>query len=467
MAQRTKESVSSHVQSECQVLQASPGLPFQHLLSEQRIVAALGRAQVEFRERIYTPMVTLWAFLTQVAASQNGSCEDAVSRVLVDRLARGERPCSTDTSSYCQARERLPEQVCRELTQETGRGLHRQSLLQWLWKGRPVAIVDGSTATMADTEKNQEAYPQHTNQQAGLGFPILRFVVLLSLSAGTVLECMIGPCHGKKTGEQSLFRQTWDALQEGDILLGDRLYDAYRDIALLKQRGVDCVLGKKQSRKVDFRQGRKLGPGDHVVVWKKPKYDASRYESRREWESLPEEMEMRQVRVTVRRHGYKTRQVVIVTTLLDGEVYSSRDLTDLFAQRWHCELDLRSIKRTLGMHHLRCKSPEMVRKELWTHLLAYNLIRIRMAQAAAVHGVAPRTLSFSAAKTHMHNFAAASIYLSPDACHRMELELLRAIASSRVPERPGRKEPRAVKKRQQKYSFLTKPREQARQGLAA
>jgi hypothetical protein len=259
----------------------------------------------------------------------------------------------------------------------------------------------------------------------------------------------------------------WHALEPGDIVLGDRLYDAYRDIALLRARGVDSVFGKKQSRLCDFRRGCKSGPNDHVVVWQKPKYDASRFESKEEWESLPHEMEMREVRVTVRRRGYRTRTVVIVTTLLDAEAFSAKELTDLFAARWHCELDLRSIKQALGMYHLRSKTPEMVRKELWMHLLAYNLIRVRMAQAAAVHNRQPRTLSFTAAKTHIHNFAPHLSTTSGAEHRRIEAELLKAIAGCRVGKRPGRKEPRAVKKRQQKYSYLTQLRTQARKQLYA
>lgn len=467
MANRTRESLLGHVQAELENLDSSKGLPFRHLLSHERISAALERAGVEFRDRVYNPLVTLWAFLSQVVARKDSSCEDAVSRVLADRVAHGRKACSTDTSSYCQARLRLPEQVIVDLTRETGRELHREARAHWLWKGRRVVLVDGSTATMADTPENQAEYPQSRNQKAGLGFPILRFVVLLSLAVGTTLECALGACHGKKTGEQSLFRRTWDALDEHDIVLGDRLYDSYRDIALLKARGVDVLFGKKQSRDCDFRRGRKLGRNDHVVVWNKPRYDTSRYESKEVWESLPDEMEMREVRVTIRRKGYKTRTVAVVTTLLDPQQYSAEELTDLFSQRWHCELDLRSIKQALGMHHLKCKTPEMVRKELWMHLLAYNVIRVRMAQAAALHGVAPRTLSFSAAKTLIHNFAPHLSTTSGAEHRRIELELLRAIARCPVGQRPGRKEPRAVKKRVQKYSYLTKPRTEARKHLTA
>lgn len=467
MANRTTESVFCQLQSEREALGASGELPFRELLGAERILEVLECCNVEFRDRVYSPMVTLWAFLSQVIAGKNSSCQNAVSRVLADRVARGKSACSTNTGSYCAARGRLPEEVMCTLTRQTGQDLHRQADSEWLWKGRRVSIVDGSTAAMADTEENQAEFPQSRSQKPGLGFPMVRFVVLLSLSVGTVLECALGACRGKKTGEQNLFRQMWDAFEPGDIVLGDRLYDAYRDIAQLQARGVDVVFGKKQSRRCDFRQGRKLGHDDHVVTWKKPRYDSSRFESRAEWESLPKEMKIREVRVVVRRKGFRTRVVIIVTTLLDAEQFSAQELTDLFAERWHCELDLRSIKQALGMERLRCETPNMVRKELWMYLLAYNLLRVRMAQAAAVHGELPRRLSFTSARNHVHNFAPYLSHTTGEEFRRVELELLKAIAQSRVPHRPGRKEPRAVKKRVQKYSYLTKPRPQARKRLPA
>jgi hypothetical protein len=466
MAHVNKEVLQGQLHSECDDLDSSQGLPFRKLLSYEVIAAALERAGVEYRERIYTPMVTLWAFLSQVTARKDSSCQDGVSRVIADRVAHGEKSCSPNTSSYCAARARLPEEAVADLTRQTGQELHRQADTQWLWKGRHVTIVDGSTATMDDTPENQDAYPQSSSQKAGLGFPIMRFVVLFSLAVGSTLECVMGKHQGKKTGEQSLFRKTWDALQPGDIVLGDRLYDAYRDMAQLKARGVDTLFGMRPSRRCDFRTGRKLGRDDHVVVWKKPNYYSSRYESKKEWQSLPDTMEIREVRRKIHRKGYRTRTVIIVTTLLDPDRYSAKDLADLFGERWHCELDLRSIKRALGMHHIMCKSPEMVRKALWVHLLAYNLIRVRMAQAAAVHGGLPRRISFTAAKNHIHNFAPHMSTSSDEAHDRLERELLQLIAKEKLKKRPGRKEPRAVKKRP-KYPSLTKPRDQARKGLQA
>jgi Transposase DDE domain len=467
MANRTKESVSRQLQQECKALQSSSGLPFSELLSEETIRSALDEAGIKFRERIFTPAVTFWAFLSQSIAGEDTSCQDAVSRVLVDRVARGKRPCSTDNNSYCQARQRLPEMAIANLTRQTGQQLHRDAQEDWLWHRRRVTIVDGSTATMPDTPENQAEFPQGKSQKPGLGFPILRFVLLLSLSVGTVLECALGPCRGKRSGEQNLFRQTWSAFRPGDVVLADRLYDNYRDVALLKRDGIDVVFGKNRSRQCDFRRGRRLGKDDHVVTWHKPQYHASRFESRQEWESLPETIEMREVRLVVRRKGYRTRTVVVVTTLLDGEEYSRRELTDLFALRWHCELDIRSIKVALGMHHLRCKTPEMVRKELWMHLLAYNLIRVRMAQAAAVSGCLPRELSFTDAKRHIENFAPYLSTTQGSEHARIERALIDAIASGRLSNRPGRKEPRAIKKRNQKYPYLTKPRAEARKRLPA
>jgi len=461
MADCTKEPLFCQLQCEHNELESSPGLPFRQLLDAKRILRALDRAGVTFRERVFSPLVTIWASLSQVISGKDSSCQDGVSRVIADRVARGKRPCSTDTSSYCTARGRLPEQVLVDLTREIGQELHQQAPTEWLSKGRRTVLVDGSTASMDDTEANQEEYPQSTNQKKGLGFPILRFVVMLSLSVGTVLECAVGSCRGKKTGEQSLFRQMWDALRAGDILVADRLYDCYRDIAMLRIRGIDVVFGKKPSRHCDFRRGRRLGSRDHVVTWKKPGYDASRYDSRSDWETLPESMEMREVCITIRRPGYPTRSVAVVTTILDPEQYSAKELTDLFAQRWHCELDLRSIKRSLSMHHLSSRSPQMVRKELWLHLLAYNLIRVRMAQAASLHDQTPRCLSFTATMKLIHNFAHLLSTRDHDEHHRVEAELLAVIADCILDHRPDRQEPRAVKKRQQKYSYLTTPRPKA------
>jgi hypothetical protein len=468
MAKRNRKRRRCHVESERSKLANSDGLPFQELLSRKQIAEALVAAGIVFRERIYTPFVTLWAFLSQVMSTTHGSCQDAVARVSADRVVRGKSRCSADSSSYCEARQKLSEAVIRQLARDIGYGLHNQASDDWLWFGRPVKLVDGSTLSLADTPENQAEYPQSSGQKAGLGFPLMRIVVVLSLAVGTVLECAMSACRGKGTGELTLFRQLWELLNDKDIVLADRLYDSYRDIALLKARGVDCVFGKKQSRKVDFRRGMKISADDHVVEWRKPRYNASRFESYEEWQSLPDTLLMRELRLLISGNGFRTRTIMIVTTLLDAELHSAEDLFELFAQRWNCEIDLRSIKQSMGMHRLKCQTPEMARKELWTYLLGYNLIRVRMAQAALLHDCPPRMLSFKGTQTQLEHFTLRmELAADPAVRDRLERAMLAAISECPVGNRPGRQEPRAVKRRKQKYSYLTKPRTQARQQLAA
>lgn len=471
MAQRSKKVRSCHLDSfhsHRQSVQSDVGLPFQEFLPRERIAAAVLAAGIVYRDRVYNPIVTLWAFLSQVMGSTRSTCEDAVARVAAERAARGQSQCSSRTTSYCAARKRLSEQLIQQLALDTGRDMDQAAKPEWRWKGHSVKLVDGTTASLADTRGNQAEYPQSSSQKEGLGFPSMRLVMLLSLSVGTAVACAMGPCAGKGTGELSLFRQLWDSLNPQDIVLGDRLYDSYRDIASLLARGVFCVFGMKASRDVDFHRGRQLGPDDHVVVWHKPKYTASRYASREEWEALPDMVEAREVRRIVHRKGFRPTEVAVVTTLLDAELYSADELIGLFGQRWNCELDLRSIKRSLGMHQLKCKTPEMVRKEVWTHLLAYNVIRVRMAQAAAEHGCLPRGLSFTGAQTQMEHFTRLiEIINDPADCERVERAMLTAIAGCLAGERESRQEPRAIKRRKQKYSNLTKPRAQARKELAA
>ncbi len=466
MALGIRELGVGQVHSEVQKLLQSPGLPFQDLLSSERIQTALENAGVKFRERIYTPAIKIWAFLSQILTTK-GTCQTAVARVLVHRLEAELAPCSAETTSYCRARQRLPEAVISRLATDMGKELRDQAPVEWKLKGRDVVIVDGSTSRMADTPENQRVYPQSRTQKPGLGSPLLRFVVLLSFSVATVLACAIGPCRGKKTGEQSLFREIRDQLKPGTISLGNCLYDSYHDIADLSAQSVDVVFGMKQSRKPDFRSGRKLGTKDHVVTWMKPKYDKSRFTSRAHWESLPESMEVREAQLHVTRKGYRTRIIMIVTTLLDAETYTKQDLMHLFQQRWHCELDLRSIECDLGMKDLKCETPEMVRKELWMQLLAYNSLRVKMAQAAVLHNVKPRQPSFKSALAFLEEFMPALQRANAEDQARLEREMLKTIAQFKVGDRPGRKEPRVDKKRVQKYKHLTKTRVEARKGLKA
>src|SRR5207237_3512768 len=264
-----------------------------------------------------------------------------------------------------------------------GGELLRQAPAPWRWKGRDVKVVDGTTVSMPDTPANQAAYPQPPNERPGLGFPLARLVVVFSLAVGTVLDAAVGPFAGQRTGEPALFRGLHPGLQAGDVVLADRYFCSYFEIALLQQQGVDAVLRLHQRRPVDFRRGRRLGRDDHVVGWKKPKRPPWLEEAT--YARLPDRLELREVRLRGTRPGFRTQTVVVVTTLRNPRDVSRLDLTDLYRRRWHAELDLRSLKQTMQMSILRGKTPPMVRKELWAHFLAYNLIRTVMAQAARQH----------------------------------------------------------------------------------
>jgi Transposase DDE domain len=438
------------------------GLAFADVLAAERVETALREEGATWREKVYTPLLTLWAFLSQVA-SPDGSCRAAVCRVLAWLVSQGRPACTPKTDPYCKARRRLPEPLLRRLARETGQALHEGAPAEWLWKGRKVKVVDGSTVSMPDTKANQQAYPQHNAQKAGLGFPIARTVVVFCLACGAVLDAALGRYQGKRTGENALLRELADALGEGDVVLGDRYFGGWFDLALWRARGIDAVVRLHQGRKADFRTGRRLGRKDHVVVWAKPKrpawMDAATYAA------LPEALEVREVEVRVRQRGFRSRKLVVVTTLLDAVAYPARDLAALYRARWHAELDLRSLKVVLGLDVLRCKTPEMVRKEFWAHLLAYNLIRTVMARSAQDLGVTPRELSFTAALQAVRAFAERLLDADSDTAEELYDWLPLLVACHLVGGRPDRVEPRARKRRPKHYTFLSKPREQARAAL--
>jgi hypothetical protein len=330
----------------------------------------------------------------------------------------------------------------------------------WLLHGRRVVAVDGSTTTMADTPANQRAYPQHSNQKPGCGFPIARIVVLFSLATGCVLEAAIGASKGKLTGEHALFRSLHKHLKPGDIVLGDAYYSSFDEVVTLVGMGVDVVMRQAANRQTDFRTGIKLGREDHIVEWHRHR-NRWKWMSRAEFAVLPRVLRMRELRVRVDKPGFRTKQFVIVTSLLDAEVYTREELAGLYRARWHAELDIRSIKQTMKMDMLRCKTPELVRKEIWAHFLAYNLIRGVMANAARRHGVLPRRLSLQGARQTLDAFR-----LSGCRCGAKEADVvLRAIAYHQVGDRPDRVEPRVVKRRPKAFPRMQVPRRLARKRL--
>jgi len=456
-------------------LAADEGLAVGGLLPTGRVEAALEAEGVRFRDCLYTPLVTLWMFLGQVL-DPDGSCRAAVARLLAFVEARGGggdgaagADPSAKTGPYCKARQRLPEGLIGRLMRESGRGLHDRYPATRLLGGRAVKVVDGTTVSMPDTPANQRAWPQPKAQKEGLGFPLARLVVVLSLSCAAVLGLVVGPYAGKRTGEPALLRTLLDAadphaLAAGDVLLADRYYASYWTIAALSARGVDVLFRQHHNRRVDFRAGTRLGRDDHLVTLARPAerpewMDAGAYDA------LPADMVVREVRVRVGVRGFRVRSLVLVTTLTDAATYAKEEIAKAFRLRWHVELDLRAIKRTMGMDVLRCGTPQMVRKEIAMHLLAYNLVRGVMAEAADAAGVDPRELSFAGAVQTVNAFAPVLRLADASDLPRLGRILLDAIARHRVGDRPDRIEPRAVKRRAQPIALLTIPREQARRRL--
>jgi hypothetical protein len=356
---------------------------FFNLLTGSMLLDRVEQHLPPHRERLYPPTDTLSLFMAQ-SLNPDRACQQVVNRHAVERIANGLKPGSTHTGAYCKARQRLPLEMPLALVRETGQQIAKQAQADWLWLGRAVKLVDGTTVTLPDTPMNQAMYPQQSIQKSGLGFPIARLVGLMCGATGAVLDAAIGPYSGKTGSEHALFRELLGSIAAGDLILADRYYCAYFVIALLQAQGADVLFQQHQRRLTNFRKGRRLGARDHVVAWVKPK-TCPGWLTREQYDAFPGTLEVREVKIDSR---------VLVTTLLCAIQAPKKALGELYASRWNIELDLRNIKTTLGMEHLHCKTPAMNEKELWTYLLAYNLIRLLMTDSARQADVLPRLLSF-------------------------------------------------------------------------
>ena len=463
-------------------------LPFANVLTAERLAEVIQSEGVSFPDDdpdvVYTPVVTLWAFLSQMLfTGEQRSCTAAVARVAAAEALRGREVSDTNTGAYCRARCRLPETVPQRLALEMARDCETQLPDEWRWKGRRTFLVDGSTLSMPDTSANQSEYPQPSSQVEGLGFPIMRVVTLISLATAMVSGFAMGPYSGKETGETALLRQLFDLLKAGDLVVADRYYGGWFMIALLQALGVDVVTRLHQLREADFRCGRRLGADDHLVAWPKPK--RPEWLDQETYDRLPDTLCVREMKFAVRERGFRTKTIVVVTTLRDDEEDSREDLADLYRQRWHAELDLRSIKSTMSLDVLRCKTPEMVRTELWMGLLAYNLVRHSLLQAAfnvkpkrapqrphslvtrnkpAEQKRSPRQYSFCAAQQFLAGTWLTAATHPGDLASLIKLRLTH-LTSHMVGHRPNRIEPRAIKRRPTSHDLLTKPRSTARAEL--
>jgi hypothetical protein len=386
--------------------------------------------------------------------SDDGSCRETVSRVIAQCGIRNQKAPSARTGAYCRARQRLSEGLFQYLLTRSARELEAQARPEDRWCGKRVRAVDGTGISMPDTPENQQAYPQPSSQAPGCGFPVLRLVVLVSLITGAVLAHALGPLSDS---EMVLFRRLLAELGCDDLVVGDRYYGNFWVAATLQQRGIDALLRVSASRHSDFRRGQRLGKNDHLVVWRKPSV-RPHYLPAEHYEALPAQIILREIRGTLFAKGCRTRQVVLVTTLLDPRRYPREELLELYACRWQCEVRLRDLKIALHMDVLRTQTPEMARKELLAKLLAYTLIRRLMWEAGVRAGAPPLRLSFKGSVQHVRTFAPLLAALSSTARAELYTLLLATLASELVPERPGRIEPRLKKRRPKSYGWLQKPR---------
>lgn len=431
----------------------SDAYAFFNLLTGPELLDKVESLLPAHRERLFPPTETLSMFLAQ-ALSADRSCQKAVDEAAIRRLAAGLAPCSTHTGGYCGARARLPLGMVDTLTRYVGQSVTARTPDAWHWRGYRVRLVDGTTLRLPDTRANQAAYPQPRSQKPGLGFPLCRMVGLVCLGSGAVLNAAVGHYRGKGGDEQSLLRSILDTLERGDLLLGDAYYATYFLLCALRERGIEAVFeqhGARQ-RSTDFRRGQHLGARDHLIVLTKPRIRPD-WMSQTDYAQAPHRLTVRELRT-----GGKT----LVTTLTCPKRTSKAALRSLYRSRWHVELDLRNIKTTLGMEQLSCLTPAMAIKEIWVYLLAYNLIRLMMAQAALLTQHLPRTLSF---KHTVQLWIAWTHHAQRIDQDDKLYALFVLIAQQRVGERPGRIEPRALKQRRKPYPMLTQTREHARAHL--
>ena len=433
---------------------SSMGLPWMDILPASRLTEILEEEAVTYRSRVYSPIVTLWAMLYQ-ALSADKSLRNTVQCITTWLTTAGVSPPSSDTGAYSKARGRLPESLLQRLIPETAQHLAQAVSPDHLWCGRPVKVYDGTTVLMADSAANQQEYRQHGNQAPGCGFPIARLVVFFCLITGAVVSACIAPWS---MSEIVMSRLLYKDLEANDVAMADQAYGSYVDLALIQQQGADGVLRKHHARHTDFRKGNMNGIGDHQVTWQKP-VQRPDHMSEEEFAMIPETLMVREVCLRLSLKGFRDQRIIVVTTLLDAKRYSAKQLTRLYGWRWPAaEVNLRHLKTTLKMEMLTAKTPEMVRKDIWAHLLGYNLLRSLMEYAAPLADDARTQLSLQGARQHFNQMLGLLATATQTIRKRLYAHLLENIASDLLPARPNRHEPRVVKRRPKSFPRMRQSR---------
>ncbi len=408
------------------------------------------------RERLFSPARTFWLFLSQVLAADR-SCREVLRKYLAWLALEQGKTASPNTGGYCRARGRLSVRGLEELHPRVVERIESTGSRQWRWYGRRVKVVDGSSVSMPDTPENQQAYPQPDGQKPGCGFPVMRIVTLFCLASGAMLAVARGALS---VAERTLFRTLWELFEPGDVALADCGFCSYADFYFLARRGIDCVMGNHPRRKVGLELVKRLGRGDRLVKWHKTKV-CPRWLDKEQWRALPDTLLVREITVTVEIPGFRSKTIIIATTLLDHKQFPTHAFAQLYRARWMAELFLRDIKTSMQMDVLRCKRPAMIHKELWMFVIAYNLIRALMLQAAQKHGCSPFRISFKGTMATVRQWAPlmAAANLDETKLQEMTHMLLAYLARDLIPSRPNRIEPRARKRRPKQYQLLTKPRQ--------
>ena len=407
------------------------------------------------RKRLYPLQRTFWLFLGQVLAT-GASCQEVAARFL-GRLAIVGQQASTNTTAYCKARKRLPQEALDHVLHDVARGTHAKACTpKLMWCGRRVKVVDGSSVSMPDTPENQAQYPQPEGQKPGCGFPVARLTVIFCLATGVVLayaKAALG------ISERALFRSLWDGLEQGDVVLGDRGFCSYAEMHKLLERGVDCVMRKHGRRGKTSLIDKRHGKNDVQMIWFKTSARPDWIDDET-WRAMPKTLTIREITIEISTPGFRTQHVVVATTLLDPKAFPKQAFAELYRRRWSVELFLRDLKTTMGMEILRCKSPAMIHKELTMHFIVYNLLRNAMLDASLKHRRTPSEISFKASLATLRQWAPhfASLHAKPRTRSQLYRQLLHTLASNRLPYRPDRVEPRAKKRRPKNYQLLTEPR---------
>lgn len=402
------------------------------------------------RNRRWNLRLVFWTFLWQVAQA-GASCREAIRQAQALCHNAG-RPLPPDADCpYCLARGGLPLERLQEIHDGLCAEAQEAVPTKDLWCGHHVLVADGSCVTAPDTPANQKAFPQQKVQKPGCGFPIIRLVALLSLATGMLTAWATGSWSQH---EVALLQTLWDYLRAGDVLLADRGFCNWGLLAQCLQRNIHAVFRVKGVRRRDLRRGKRIGRDERLVQWRKPAQRARTLDAKT-WALLPEVLTLRLVRCRIAIPGFRTRRVILVTTLLDSDKYPPQALAQLYFRRWAMELTLRNIKITLQMDQLSCKNPQNLEREMRMHFLVHNLVRRLMLEAARRHRVPLERVSFAGSLATARRYGEALLQARSKRKRQQLLnELFVVLAADLVPDRPGRREPRAVKRRPKPYPRL-------------